>query len=181
MIDVLAIRLHQNHKTCSSIGLGIGYSKSIGGGFYHQVKLNNPTDLEKDILANVLMIFDKFYEGDPIRKVTLACGGLAYKDGIQLNIFEHFEEVEEQEKINQAILEIKDIIRPTLFPEEISILSEQLLDAYYSKDKITLTYYEAGKIKEITHFIKKINPNSKTIELGCKKVLSFNQIIHISS
>ena len=35
MVDVLAIRLHQNHKTCSSIGFGIGYSKSVGGGFYH--------------------------------------------------------------------------------------------------------------------------------------------------
>lgn len=81
----------------------------------------------------------------------------------------------------EEIEEEKHITRPTLFPEEISILSEQLLDAYYSKDKITLTYYEAGKIKEITHFIKKINPNSKTIELGCHKVLSFNQIIHISS
>lgn len=49
------------------------------------------------------------------------------------------------------------------------------------KIKSLLLNYEAGKIKEITHFIKKINPNSKTIELGCKKVLSFNQIIHISS
>lgn len=127
MIDVLAIRLHQNHKTCSSIGLGIGYSKSIGGGFYHQVKLNNPTDLEKDILANVLMIFDKFYEGDPIRKVTLACGGLAYKDDIQLNIFEHFEEVEEQEKINQAILEIKDKYGKNSLLKASSLLSDSTI------------------------------------------------------
>lgn len=82
---------------------------------------------------------------------------------------------------------IKDIERekkcgkPTLFPEEESILNESLIDAYYAKDIITITYYEAGKIKNVTSTIKKINPNSKTIELGCRLVLSFHQIIHVSS
>lgn len=108
MIEVLSIRLHKNHKTTSVIGLGIGYSKSVGGGFFHQIKLNNPTDLEQVILANCLMIFDKFYEGLPIRKVTVSCGELKDKTGVQLNIFDEVEKVKEQEQISQAILEIKD-------------------------------------------------------------------------
>ena len=108
MVEVLSIRLHKNHKTTSVIGLGIGYSKSVGGGFFHQIKLNNPTDVEQVILANCLMIFDKFYEGLPIRKVTVSCGELKDKTGVQLNIFDEVEKVKEQEQINQAILEIKD-------------------------------------------------------------------------
>lgn len=108
MVEVIAIRLYKNHKTTSVIGLGIGYSKSVGGGFFHQIKLSEPTDKDPDISANCLMIFDKFYESLPIRKVTISCGGLQDKIGVQLNIFDEFEEIKEQEQINQAILEIKD-------------------------------------------------------------------------
>ena len=108
MVEVLMVRLHKNHKTCCVVGLGIGYSKSVGGSFFHQVKLSEATDLEQDVLANVLMIFDKFYDNLPIRKVTVSCGGLSNKQGIQLNIFDEVEKIEEQEQISRAILEIKD-------------------------------------------------------------------------
>ena len=39
----------------------------------------------------------------------------------------------------------------------------------------------AGKIRESQKTNKKIHPNSKTIELGCGKILSFRQILHITS
>ena len=108
MVEVLSMRLHQNHKTCGVVGLGIRYSKSVGGGFFHQVKLSQPTDREKDILDTALMIFDKFYEELPIRKVSLFCAGLTDKIGVQLNIFDKMEEIEEQEQMKQAIWEIKE-------------------------------------------------------------------------
>ena len=108
MVEVLSIRLHKNHKTCLCVGLGIGYSKNVGGGFFHQVKLNNPTDSEQVILNYALMIFHKFYESLPIRKVTISCAGLQDKVGVQLNIFDEVEKIQEQERMNQAILDIKD-------------------------------------------------------------------------
>lgn len=70
---------------------------------------------------------------------------------------------------------------PSLFPEETTLISENILKYYYSKEHINITYYEDGKIKNIVTIIKKINPNSNTIELGFKKILSFYQIIHITS
>lgn len=70
--------------------------------------------------------------------------------------------------------------RPILFPEEANVISEALIDAYYSKEVVSITYYEAGKINTITTIVKKINPNSKTIELGSSKIISFKQIVHIS-
>ena len=108
MVEVVTMRLHKNHVTSSLIGLGIGYSKDVGGSFYHQIKLDQPTDIESVILANALMIFDKYYEDLPIRKVTVSCGKLQEKSGVQLNIFDNIEKIKEQEQINEAILEIKD-------------------------------------------------------------------------
>lgn len=81
----------------------------------------------------------------------------------------------------KAINEKKKNERPVLFPEEIKALNDTLMDGYYTKDKILLTYYEAHQIKNITSTIKKIHPSSNTIELGCGKILYFEQIIHISS
>lgn len=79
------------------------------------------------------------------------------------------------------IEEEKVIPKPTLFPEEISMIQDTLMDAYYSKEIVFIIYYEAGKRKNLTSFIYKINPSSNTIELGCKKILYFKQILQITS
>ncbi len=92
-----------------------------------------------------------------------------------------FESLVPNKEIIKAIEENKKCNKPVLFPEEISILNDSLIEAYYNQDLIQLTYYEKGKIKIITDTIKKINPNSKIIELGCKKKLYFKQIIHLRS
>lgn len=104
MVEVVTMRLHKNHVTSSLIGLGIGYSKDVGGGFYHQIKLDQATDVENVILSNALMIFDKYYEGLPIRKVTISCGRLQEKSGVQLNIFDNIEKIKEQEQDRKSVV-----------------------------------------------------------------------------
>lgn len=108
MIDVITSRLRKNKKTSSIIGFGIGYSRAIGGGFFHRIKLDNPTDEKNIILTTCLMILDKFYDHLPIRKVSISCGGLKDKIGIQLNIFDSMEKKKEQEELNNALDEIKN-------------------------------------------------------------------------
>ncbi len=95
MVDVLVARLKKNKKMTGLVGLGIGYSKDFMGGFYHSIKLNVKTDSSYEILNYVLLIFDKFYEFLPIRKVTVSCGLLSSKDNIQLNLFESNSETKE--------------------------------------------------------------------------------------
>ena len=92
-----------------------------------------------------------------------------------------FESICPNKETLQVLEENKKCKQPVLFPEEVSILTDSLMDAYYSKDVASINYYENGKIKNITSTIKKINPNSKTIELGCGKKLFWRQITHISS
>ena len=98
MVSVLVKRLRTAHKQTSSIGLGIGYSKETGGGFYHVTKLDTSTFKEDEIADICLNMFDKYYEEYmPIRKVSISFGRLSDDTGIQLNIFESFE----KEKTNK--------------------------------------------------------------------------------
>ena len=89
MISVLVKRLRSSHKQASTIHFGIGYSKDIGGGFYHSVKLDTTTYKEDEIYNICINIFDKYYEENtPIRKVSISLGNLSNDDSIQLNLFE---------------------------------------------------------------------------------------------
>ncbi len=108
MIDLLTARLRSNQKQATIIGLGIGYSKDVQGGFYHSTKLENPTDSAKEIMRYCEIIFDRYYEFLPIRKVTIACGGLQKKNGVQLNLFTNLQEIQKEESVNLAIDEIKN-------------------------------------------------------------------------
>ena len=107
MIDQLCARLRLNNKQTTIIGLGISYSKDIGGGFYHTLKLDAPTDSNKDIFNYCIMLFDRYYEFLPIRKVSISCGGIVSKKGVQLNLFENVDNIKNKEKINNAVDEIK--------------------------------------------------------------------------
>ena len=107
MVDVVTKRLRDNNKQTLLIGLAIGYSKNYGGGFYHVMKLDNPTDNTKDILNSCLLLFDRYYENNaPIRRVGVSAGRLQNKDYVQLDLFESLEEKEKNRKEDKAIDEI---------------------------------------------------------------------------
>ena len=107
MCDVLAARLRKEQKLTSVISFGLEYSKSVGGSFYHSQKLSNPTDKSKDIKEICSLMFNKYYNGDPIRKLALACGKLSDKDSYQLNIFEDNNELIKVESKNAAVDQIR--------------------------------------------------------------------------
>lgn len=106
MVDVVSKRLRTNNKQALVIGLAIGYSKNVGGGFYHVVKLDTPTDNSKIILDTCLLLFDRYYTNLPIRKVGVSAGRLTDKDSIQLNLFEDLEQEEKENKKEKIVDEI---------------------------------------------------------------------------
>ncbi len=108
MVDLLATRLRTNNKQTTIIGLGISYSKEIKSGFYHTLKLDVPTDSNIEINKFCNIIFDRYYNNLPIRKVSISCGGLTSKKGIQLNLFDTVQTINNENKINEAIDEIKN-------------------------------------------------------------------------
>lgn len=107
MIDVLCRRLRNLKELCGNIGFGCSYSRNVGGGFYHSLKLDTYTNDENIIYKTCMMIFDKFYDNSPIRKVSIRFGSLVIDNKLQLNLFENYEEIEAKKNINKTIDEIK--------------------------------------------------------------------------
>ena len=108
MVDVTASRMRASHYESSSIGLGIGYSKQVGGGFFHTTKLEVPTNDTKTILQICLLLFERYTEDLPVRKVTISCCRLSKKLGTQLSIFESYEDTLKKENYNKTIDEVKN-------------------------------------------------------------------------
>lgn len=104
MVDTITFRLRCNHKLTSLIGFGLSYSKNVQGGFYHTVKLDAATDSSSLIIKYCLLIFNKYYDDLPIRKVTISCGNLKTNNNIQLSLFKE----KENNKLNLMIDNIKN-------------------------------------------------------------------------
>lgn len=105
-IGVVCKRLRASNKVGAVVGLAIGYSKRVGGGFYHVMKLDNPTDSEKIIYDTCMILFDMYYLNQPIRKVGISVGGLTTKESIQLNLFQDLAEIEKEDNKNKVIDDI---------------------------------------------------------------------------
>ncbi len=108
MVEVLTARLRKHNKQCTVIGFGIGYSKNVSGGFYHSIKLDTPTDNTTEITKICNLIFDEYYDNSPIRKVSISCGGICTKEGVQLDLFHDYQTVKENEQLEKTIDNIKE-------------------------------------------------------------------------
>lgn len=126
MCEVVSRRLRLAHKKCRTIGLGIGYSKTHGGGFYHNMKVE-PTDLESEFINVCLNLFDSYYEFKPIRKVTVTAGNLIKNNSLQLNLFNDLEKIENEERINHAIDEIKEKYGKNSLVKASALLSDSTI------------------------------------------------------
>ena len=60
-----------------------------------------------ELIKYASIIFDRFYEGLPIRKVTVCAGSLKDKKGTQLNLFENYENIKKDDEVNLTIDRIK--------------------------------------------------------------------------
>ena len=138
MVDVICARLRASNKESRVIGFGIGYSKDVDGGFYHSIKLETPTDSPREITNICFLIFDRYYNNLPIRKVSISCGGIKKKEGVQLNLFEPIENKKEEVKVNTAIDEIKSkfgknsiVKASSLLPDSTAIARNEKIGGHH--------------------------------------------------
>lgn len=80
--------------------------------------------------------------------------------------------------INSLIKEKSRISQPILSNEEMLEIEEKIINAYYSKSYVTITYYQNGYLENIAGKIKKIDKIYKIIYLE-KTSLFFKQIMNI--
>ena len=138
MVDVICARLRASGKESRVIGFGIGYSKDVDGGFYHSIKLETSTDSPREITNICFLIFDRYYNNLPIRKVSISCGGLTKKSGVQLNLFDSIENKNEEVKVNTAIDEIKSkfgknsiVKASSLLPDSTAIARNEKIGGHH--------------------------------------------------
>ncbi len=128
MLSVLTKRLRLKGESTSLVGFGIKYSKAIGGGFYHQIKLSNPTDNIDNILPLCYSLFDKYYiENNPIRSVSISLGKLSIKEGTQLDIFTDPKKVADDNNLLKALDEIQAKYGKNSILKSTSLLSNSTI------------------------------------------------------
>lgn len=68
--------------------------------------------------------------------------------------------------------------KPIMSEEEINYLEKNIIDAYFMKENVNITYFQDGEILQVNGKIKKIDQIYKLVYLDYKKLL-FSQIINI--
>ncbi len=109
MLDTLTRRLRNARLESSTLGFGLSYSHTVGGGFYHTVKLDCSSDLTEHFFPYCVTMFESYYEENtPIRKISISLSHLRAKEGTQLNLFESITQKENQEMLAKTVDEVTD-------------------------------------------------------------------------
>ena len=80
--------------------------------------------------------------------------------------------------VRDVLMQKAKISRPNLSEDQIAVIEEKLISAFYDRETITLEYYTQGKIIKINDKIKKIDSTYRKIYFNDKTLL-FSQIIKI--
>lgn len=108
MNDELCVRLRQTKLKCTGISLFLRYSaQSHLEPFGHQLKLNNPTDLNSELEKGLLHIYERYAKHGPIRQIGISFGGLVEQKNEQLNLFSNLQAEDKERNLYIAMDEIQ--------------------------------------------------------------------------
>ncbi len=130
MTENLCRRLRASSLLTKTIYLKITYSKDYASSFSHHITLDSAIDDPLIIYQNFLLIFDKYYENLPIRKVGLAFSSLSSNSYEQLNIFNNVLDREKDKKLLKTVDDIKNT-----FGKNSILKASALLDASTAKER----------------------------------------------
>ena len=111
MNDELCIRLRTHHVKAGTVHLFIRYSLAAhhGEGYAHQMKLTIPTDLNSDLYASLLYLYNIYTDRKAlIRGVNISFGSLTSSKNKQLSLFEDYEAQNKEEQLFTAIDELQN-------------------------------------------------------------------------
>ena len=108
MVDELVTELIMRKKCCQLIGLGIGYSQKVGGGFGRQLSFDCKTNSRKIILDGFLSLYNKYTQDFPIRRLNVRLGKITNEDFMQADMFEGIQKTQKEHDLYQALGEIKN-------------------------------------------------------------------------
>ena len=108
MIDILSLRLVDEHLVSDCIGISVAYSKDIHKATGGSLKLPIRTNTYNMLIPYFLEIYDKTTIKDlPIRRIGITFSNVVDEDFEQLDLFTNYEEIKKQRTIEQTVLAIK--------------------------------------------------------------------------
>ncbi len=88
MCDDLSHRMRNEQKLAGQVGLYIGYSKEVMGGFARQLSLLQPTDDTEVLFQGLMEIYHSHIQDYPIRRIGITFGKLSVAGVQQISLFE---------------------------------------------------------------------------------------------
>lgn len=89
----------------STIAVGVqGANYNAPTGFYRQVTLLNPTHYTMDVYQAAVDLFERFWDGEPIRRISVSLSNLCSDKWLQLSLFE---QLDRKRDLSYAIDRIK--------------------------------------------------------------------------
>ncbi len=146
--EELGMRIRLKKKMGKTIHLSIGYSKDVsGGGFSRQMTLDEPTNLTDEIYDTCDYIFNKYYDGSPIRTIAISIGHLCDDKPLQLGLFD---DRARKQKLAYAMDEIRSkfgkssILRGVSYLDKAtSLRRSKLIGGHYAE----ADYHEQKEMK----------------------------------
>jgi len=102
------LRSHQQLATCLALSVGFSYREAEENGtsgFSHSIKID-PSNTDKYVTSQLVFLFRKYWEDQPIRNLAIYSSGLIPDMGRQLNLFEEPEREVKDTKLEKVIDEI---------------------------------------------------------------------------
>lgn len=89
MCEDVTRRAREAGKAGRTIQLGVGYSKeSFGGGFSRSLSIDESSNDTMKIYEVCKVLFHKFYDGRPVRHLSISLSNIENETSMQLNLFE---------------------------------------------------------------------------------------------
>ena len=90
LCEEIGLRLRESLLLCKTVYLGISYSKDINDGFGHVGTMSDFTCISNQIYEECILLFRKYYQGYPVRKIYVAASNLQSFDKLQLKMFDEY-------------------------------------------------------------------------------------------
>lgn len=109
MIELGSIRLIESNLVTNTVGLYIGYSKDMIKATGESKKLENYTNVYRELLKAFLEIYDKNTDRSvAIRRIGVSFANVIETENVQLSLFTDQEKIDKERKLELTISSIKN-------------------------------------------------------------------------
>ncbi|MCY8038062.1 UV damage repair protein UvrX [Bacillus paralicheniformis] len=97
MCEEVAKRARSHCQAGRTVSLGVEYSRDeLGGGFYRSKTMESPSNVTLDLYHTCLALFERFYAGKTVRKISVSLSNIQDDTNMQLDLFRPDQEKKRQ-------------------------------------------------------------------------------------